>query len=266
MANNLHLDHLSACEAEANAFKAESVVANDLCAQNSNALKSYSDAAFSNSLCVSGSASINNLCVNNLQAQNFSQCNVFRAAATNSADSSYTLGSLIDWNLVLDDPNSNLSLAPFSYKVPASGYYMVTFNMYNNALAGALPISGALVGSLSLLANGNLLRQQYSPFLAASDQQSASLSSLSLLNAGDVLTMKYDVLVQGASGFLPYAGTVNLQANGLFPAQSGFAIMQLSSLCSLSGGSQPQQPCAPCPVVSIPCSLVAVPCANDSSR
>jgi hypothetical protein len=209
-------------------LSAESETVNQLCAVNAN---------------------INNLCVQNLTAVNNTTCVKYRAAVTLSANTAYTLGSPIDWDVVLDDPNGNVATGPFSYTVPVSGYYASSFYIRSDSLAGASTIVGVPIGLLTILSNTNVLRQYQSSYLSFSGIQNANLGSLLLLNAGDVLTMKYDVLaLDQVTGLQPYVGTVSLQGNGSFLGESGFEIHYLSSLnCTPTGQ------CIPCVPVTVKC-------------
>lgn len=265
---NLHAKCLKADEACIEHLKAEdaqmeSLVVNDLCASGSVKAKDLQADSFSaNSLCAQ-SGTINELCVTNLSVQNQNTFNKYRAAVTSSADFLYSLGSPINWDLVLDDPNSNVAMGPFSYTVPLSGYYTATFHLNSNALAGANPILGVPVGHQELLVNGLPLRDQFSPFLSFSDQQNGNFSSLLLLNAGDVITMKYNVIVlDPVLGQIDYAGSVNLQADGTALDTSLFIIHLLSNEMG-----QPPVSCKVCPLVEIPCSHLEIDCNSqcDSS-
>ena len=187
-------------------------------------------------------AKIDVLCVDTLLAEK--KCERYRATVTNSADSVYSLGSPLKWNLVLDDPNSNITLNPvFSYKVPKSGYYILTVSVQSNTLQSTATIVGAPAGKLTVLSNNAVLVSQLATYLAFSDEQHITLSSLVLLNAGDVITMKYEVMALNSSnGEVSVPGTINLEANGFFPASSGFGIHLLSSLDCGSNGCEPRQP------------------------
>lgn len=274
--NELNLDKLCVKCVQAQCIKSENITANNVCAQSvevsdlfaenetANNIcvpgmvqsgQVWSDKSYSNSICAQ-TANFGTACINNLTVGNLNHCVKWRAAVTNSADIVYNLGSPINWNSVLDDPNSNVSLSPFTYTVPASGYYLLTLHIDINSLAGGSIIAGSPISITEILVNGNELRSQFSPFLSFNDQQSTSLTSLCLLNAGDVLTTIFNILIfDQSSGLIPYIGTVALKSNGQFAGQSGFGIHYLSSLnCT-------QQICPQCPQVTIPCMPVTTPCA-----
>jgi hypothetical protein len=247
--NELSLHKLCADYARIDCLEVCKFKPDHVCAQLLEGVQVNADSLNANKLCAQD-ANLNNLCVTNLNAPNFVPKIKFRAASTFNTDTVYTLGSVINWNVVLDDPNSNVSLSPFSYTVPVSGYYTLTFHMDHFALSGSASISGTPVGRLRMLVNGNELRTQYTPFLSFSDEQSTSLNSICLLNAGDKITMVYDVLVFDiVNGLQPYVGTVTIEANGSFAGQSGFAIHFLSG-----NPTQPPVSCLVCPPVVISCA------------
>lgn len=244
---------------EAVHLMAENEVVNNLCVSQD--LKANSVEALSlnaNSLC-SQDGVINKLCVNDLTVGNINHCVKWRAAVTLSVNTVYSLGSNVNWDVILDDPNGNVALSPFSYTVPNSGYYSLSYYLNSDSLSGGSVIAGIPIGLLTVTVNGSELRQFNAPYLAFSGIQKANLSSLVLLNAGDLVRMKYEVLVfDQAFGLVSYVGNANLKGNGLFPNESGFEIHYLSSLnCS----SIMCQPCAP---VSLPCQPVSVSCKDQN--
>lgn len=246
--NELNLHKLCADSIKACSIKAEKFNTDELCLQSAEVKDLFVERETVNDLCARN-ANIDSLCVNNLKVGSFNKCEKYRAAATYSANTVYTLGSIVNWNIVLDDPNGNIALAPFYYTVPVSGYYMASFHVDSTTLAGVGVIVGTPVGRLQISVNGNPLTKDLAPCLSFSDLQSSTLTSLVLLNAGDVLTMKYDVLVvDSILGLIPYVGTVVIQGNGSFPGQSGFGIHYLSSLdCA------PGEACPICPLVEVVC-------------
>jgi hypothetical protein len=212
------------------------------------------DTLNSNHLC-SQDGTINRLCVNDLTVGNLNHCAKWRAAVTFNADTPYVLGTNVEWNTILDDPNGNVSIGPFSYTVPVSGYYVLNYHLNSNSLAGAITLAGVPIGLLGVLVNGLQLLDDQAPFLTFSNSQTATLSGVVLLNAGDIIKMKYNVLVMDpASGFILYVGSVNLEGNGSFPGQSFFTIHYLSSLnCT-------PVTCQPCAPVEIPCQPMTIVC------
>lgn len=249
-------------ELDAHMINVEQEVANNICV--SGKLSASNVAALNlnaNNLC-SQNGTINNLCVNNLNAVNIvGGGQKYRAAVTFSADSNYILGQPINWNVVLDDPNNNVLLSPvFGYTVPVAGYYLITFDLDQINVVSNSTLGGVPVGVLQLLVNGSKLRINNAPFLSFSNQQDATLSGISLLNAGDVITMNYNIAyVDSVLGLTNLIGSVTIEGNGSFAGESGFAIHLLSAMNS--GGSTPIV-CAPCPAVTVGCQNINIDCSN----
>lgn len=246
---------------KANHLMVEQEVANTICVSDTlTASKVKALSINSNDLCAQ-SGVINNLCVNNLTAGSINYCEKYRAVTTFNSNLTYTLGSPINWNSIIDDPNGNVALAPFSYTIPVSGYYIVSvaFNTFN--LQGSATLGGIPIGVLTVLSNGNLLRQASQVYLTFSSKSSELLSALIYINAGDVITSKYEIFyMDPVAGLIPYVGTVDVVASGPIPFTSGFSIHYLSS----SNCSSPII-CQPCPVVEVPCTPVTVNCYHRSS-
>jgi hypothetical protein len=242
-AERIKADHICA-----DSLTVENEIAENICVSGMlQASQAFSDKSNTNSLCAV-SANIGSACISDLKVANIDYCEKYRAAVTVAAPMSYVLGSNIDWNVVLDDPNSNISFSPFSYTVPVAGYYLLTYYLASSDLKGSDPIAGIPIGLLTVLVNGNVLRQFNSAYLSFSLTQDSNLSALVLLNAGDIIQMNYQVQVMNPNtGYSAYVGTVNINGNGLFPGGSGFEIHYLSSLNCF------QNVCAICPEVVIPC-------------
>ena len=197
-----------------------------------------------------------NICSNGLTKVNeFQQCGKYRATAVFSVDTPYILGTLVPWNTILDDPNGNIALAPFSYTAPISGYYMITAKINQRDIAGASTIIGTPIANLELLVNGSSFREIFSPYLSFHNEQKVVLSSLISLNAGDVVQAHYHVYVMDdVIGFSPYIGTIVIKGNGTEANNSLFKIHYLSSDCT-------DLPCTPCQSVCTPepCDIPCVP-------
>lgn len=230
----------------------------------------------------------NNACINTLNAGSFLQCGRYRATMTFATNQTYTLGSLINWDTILDDPNNNVSLSPnTTYTAPVSGYYTLLLQLDQQDIQGALAILGVPVANLQLLVNGVLFRQTYIPFLTFSNSQKATVSGLISLKAGDVVTSAFNVLVmQDSVGLADYVGTVNIIGTGSEENGSVFKIHLLSQDCpnftpcpactgatGCSSGGCPSRttPCtsvqvAPCtPVGPNPCPSMSCPTPNCNS-
>jgi len=260
-ADKINATKICSAEIDAVQFLGNSASINDLCVSGS--IKATNAGAINlnaNNLCAQA-GTINKLCVNDLTVQNMNSCVKWRAAATLSTNSTYTLGTNVNWNVTLDDPNNNVTLSPFAYTVPVSGYYLISYYLNCDSLSGASVITGIPIGLLTISVNNVELRQAQAPYLSFSVLQKGNLSALVMLNAGDVVRMKYDVLAFDANlGLVPFVGTVSLKGNGLFPGQSGFEIHYLSSLVCMPGGS-----CQICPPVIVSCQpnmINCTPCSN----
>lgn len=252
------LDNACLGAAQINQASANSITANSLCVSGPASAQVLQSVDFSTNTLCARSGTINDLCVTNLSVMNNVSTTKYRAAVTKINDS-YTLGTNLDWNNVIDDPNNNVSLAPFFYTVPVSGYYNASYYINSINLTGAQPILGSPIGLLTIYVNGNELRQFNAPFLSFNSQQYGLLSSLLLLNAGDKVTMDYNVLVlDPVSGLKKYVGTVSLIGTSAFADSSGFEIILLSQLAS---GPVPPT-CRQCPVISVPCQPNSIDCSK----
>lgn len=261
-AKKIWVDHevvndLCAQQAEIGALSVVNEVANSICSQAVVASNLNADSATVNNLCAQ-SANMNDLCVNNLRVQNFQNCNIFRATAVLSANLTYTLGTDVLWNTVLDDPNSNFNTATGAYTAPKSGYYNHTIQIDSSNLQGSAVIAGIPVASVEVWVNGVFFRRVLSPLLSFSTSQSAFYSSLILLNSGDVVTSRANILVlDPVLGLMNYVGTSTLQGNGTFPNNSSFGIILISELCTSSPGVM----CTPCQPVTVSCQPFTLPCS-----
>jgi hypothetical protein len=259
ISNQLKVSKLCAGKVKTEGLCTDKLVAKSACVTALQATTLAVQTETVNNLCAVN-ANINNLCVQNLTSTNQVNCVKWRADVTLSGNVNYTLGTPIAWNVVLDDPNSNVVLSPFSYTVPVTGYYDLSFYVSSDTLAGAGVLAGTPIGLLTILTNGNILRQFQSAYLSFSGLQTANLGSLVLLNAGDVLTMNYSVLTMDAvNGLVPFTGTVSMKGNGTFPAQSGFAIHYLSSLNCTTPAGATCTPCITVPPIVCDCDNIMEP-------
>lgn len=231
-----------------------SLGAKDICAININATNAGVSNLVANNACISG----------NLRAANFQPCGKYRAAITFSADTSYVLGSAVNWNTVLDDPNSNVSLGPTLYTVPLSGYYLVTIQIDQHDLipASGNPILGTPVVLIELLINGVVSRQAFVPYLSFTSEQNSLLTAMILANAGDKLSSDFKVLaVDPVLGLIPVAGSVTIDADGS-SLKSLFTVHLLSVTCT-DMPCAPSVPCVPCvPSTCVPCAPAAGATSN----
>lgn len=227
------------CWQKAKSVSSESIGVNDLCAVNAN---------------------INTLCVTNLTAPNFTTCNTSRAYLGFSAPFAYTLGNVINFNVVLDDPSSISSMVPNThFTAPSAGYWDVSAFINASNLQGAAIIVGNPVASLSLQVNGVSRASIYTPFLSFSPAFTDSIAANLYLNAGDVVTAVLNVLVQSGAGVAPYVGTMTL-SGGPLPATvdpSTLSMVLVSNLCTASATPGQGAACVTCvPVVGPDCPTV----------
>lgn len=194
-------------------------------------------------LCVTGTARLNEI------------CGLYRASAEFLADVPYTLGDPVNFDDIVDDPNGNISLAPFYYTVPVSGYYIATVQIDTVGLDGSNVILGTPVAQLNLLVNGVERRRAFCPYLTFNDTQQTDLSFLLLVNAGDRITIDYKVLVvDQATGTVPYVGTTNIVGGD---NRTIFKIHYLSSTCTPNAG------CQSCSFIPVPCTTECIPLPNS---
>lgn len=225
-------------------IKAKSIAAKRLCAQKIQADHLHAEhATVTRKLCAHdvhapkaclGDLTVENICSNGLTKVNtFQQCGKYRATAVFSTVTTYTLGTPVNFDVELDDPNNNQTVAPFSYTAPLSGYYIVTLQIDQRNLQtfGGDPILGTPVANIDIQVNGVTRRQAFFPYLTFHNEQFANISALVSLRAGDVVTARYTVFALNDGGFGSVAGTVDILGNGSTDNQSIFKIHYLSSDC-----------------------------------
>jgi hypothetical protein len=206
---------------------------------------------------------VNTICVANPGVATQAEvCGLWRATVVYSAPTLYTLGDPLNFDIILDDPNGNIETVfpDTTYTVPKSGYYIVTLKIDQKSLItfSGDPILGTPVANPQILVNGTVYREGYFPYLAFSGLQKSLLTSIISLNAGDVVSGKFEVYALNDSGFQSIVGTVNISGNGTEGGQQSlFKIHYLSSDCT---GTPPCQPCGPC---QVPCGMCPNPC-DDS--
>jgi len=240
-------------------LQAEDAIMNNLCLSvGLKAKKVEAQSLNTNSLCAQ-SGTINTLCVNDLSVVNLN-ANLFvkyKAFVYFSANSNYVLGNNVDFDVILDDPNNNVSLAPFAYTAPVAGYYAVTLQVDQINLVTSDPLLGVPTAHLKIYVNNVLVRDATVPFLTFSNQQKSNIGSLLILNAGDKVQAQYSVDQLSNSGLAPVSGSVTIEGG---PNATLFGIHFLSGLIN----NGPSVSCSPCPAVQTPCSSVIVDCDRDS--
>lgn len=255
---SLSLDNLCVkcgriCWLKSKYITVEDLNLNNLCAQKINSKEVNSATANLNKLCVQ-EAIINKLCVNDLSAPNLKICNKYRFYIGFTTDFLYSLGADMNFNLISDDPNSNISVSPNTfYTVPVAGYYTLSLFVNSFNLTGSGVITGTPVSQLSVKVNGTLRKETVAPFLAFNLSQKVTITAHLYLAAGDKVEVNYNVLVMDATlGLIPYVGTVMLKGGAVsFDESSTWDMVLLTELC---GGSSVT--CAPCVPAVISCEPV----------
>ena len=217
--------------------------AQNICTENLTATVGCIGQFTANTACIPGS----------LIAGDLKQCAKYVAAIDFAVNSVYTLGDIINWDTIIDDPNGNVSFSPNTYyTAPYSGYYLISVQIDQFNINGVKPIIGIPVTNIGIEVNGIPNLQTYVPYLSFHDAQQGNSSSLIHLTAGDVVTAKYNVYVMTDSfGFSPYVGQVTIDST------SFFKIHLLSITCA-------DLPCAPCVVGCAPSATGCEPFGTGS--
>src|SRR5437016_8284391 len=110
-----------------------------------------------------GTLRANSICSSSpLITNQIEQCGIFRATAAYSVDTVYTLGDPLNFDLILDDPNSNVETVfpDTTYTAPRSGYYIVTIQVNQDVLSLISPavILGTPIADVKVLVNGIAVR------------------------------------------------------------------------------------------------------------
>ena len=237
---------------DANESCMTSLNAMNICAQNATISNLGVTSLVANDLCIPGT----------LRAANFAGGSKYRATVNYAVNTTYTLGSLFNFNNVVDDPNGNITSSPTTYTAPITGYYTFSFKVNSTNLT---PSNGAILGSPianpEVYVNGILVRELFSPFLTFLNEQKLILSSLITLNAGDQVTMKYKVLAFDAtSGLIEIPGTVDIVGSGIEDGNSFFKITIINANTN-SVVCQPVINCIPCtPMQCVPRTPSSTPC------
>lgn len=253
--NVLNLKLLCACKVHAGCIESQNINAGQVdtrvlntdsfCAQN---IKSSSVCV--DNLGVKDNACIETLTANDLQAGDLcvtgltslgEVCGLYRAIANFSAEASYTLGDDLNFDNVIDDPNSDVSL-PFAYTAPVEGYYLVNAHVSQRDLITPSPVLGAPTAVLQLVVNGQVVRSLMTSFMSFSNHQQSNMTGVLRLMAGDVLTVRYIVNRLSDAGFVPVDGSVTIE-DGL--QSSEIVIHYLSSACVVPFSCEPRE-CEPC--------------------
>jgi hypothetical protein len=236
---------------------AEEVRTNKLCAKSAEIedLKSNHVAARDMDACnvCADQVSANYVCVNG----NVEHCTKYKAHIALSTQATYTLNTPIPFDLIVDDPNGNVSLVPFPrYIAPKTGYYEVTLGVGLSAIhPGFGPIPGIPVVRPEVVVNGLHYLKNVSAFLSFGGPfQNTVLSGTVRLNAGDEVYAHFGVLyVDPFTGVQHYQAEVELEAangNGVPFTETFMTIHYKSSDCPVA---------CPCPQTSL-CEFPEVTC------
>ncbi len=236
----------------------DSINTDNLCANNINVNHQLCAPSFSSPMVCAEQVNATNFCASGLVLANaFQQCGKYRATVVMSTDTLYPLGTDIDFDAVIDDPDGDVTIAPMEYHAPLSGYYITTVQIDMSGLSGGAPVLGIPVANLQILVNGVVTRESFTPFLSFHNEQNTTITALMGLKAGDIVTMRYLIYIMSdVLGFTPYVGTIVIKGNGTEANNSIFKIHYLSSDCT----SVPCTPCQPC--TPTPCNVPCTPCAT----
>jgi len=207
-----------------------------------------------------GNVVANNLCVPGELKAKIKVCSQYEATAVYSALTTYNLGDLLNFNLILSNASGALTSSPTSYTAKVAGNYIVMFQIDQQNLVPTPafgPILGVPVANPQIILNGVIHREQYSSYLTFFNQQRSTMTALVRLAVGDVMQFKYKVLaVNQASGITEIAGTVDILGNGSTNDQSVVKVELISVDCANEPVScLPVIPCAPCtPKQCVPCT------------
>ncbi len=233
MSDEMSVNSMCAQNIQSLNVKSENLNANDVCLQRLLVKDEQVTNLAAQNLCAVN-ANFDHLCVSDLKVQNFKPCNTVRAYVGYNTDTLYTLGAILNFDSVLDNPSNLFSLSPSKFTAPVAGYYEFSMFLAANQLNGSTIITGVPVGQLSVYVNGVERKAIPVPFLGFAIGVKGLLSADFLLNAGDVLTMALNVLIQDpALGLVPYAGTMVLNGGPLTSIDPASASLLLKSeLCN----------------------------------
>jgi hypothetical protein len=204
--------------------------------------------------------SVNNLCVSGtLTAANSLNCGVYKASVVFGKLNTYTLGTPLNFDTIVSDPNNNITLAPTAYKAPVAGDYLAVLQVnIQNLLPAAGPILGTPIADPQLYVNGVLVREAYWGFMNFYPQQKSNLVANLSLKLGDIVTAQYNILsLNSSNGLITVAGTVDILGDGTENNTSSLKLELLSATCAAGNvtACAPVIPCTPCvPMTCVPCT------------
>jgi hypothetical protein len=279
----------------ADLIKTETVVSDVQCARETITDDLCARRIRTNSLCTDD-LQMNNLCANNVQVQdnfcatradideiwtstlntnhvcvdgNVEHCTNFKAYLSLTTSVEYVLGTTINFNIIVDDPNGDVLVGPTRYVAPRTGYYIATLGVGVLDLTTTVVIAGVPVARSEIRVNDDRILKGFSPWLAFNSEfQNSVISGIVRLEAGDEVTASYRIFyLDPNSGVAILPGTVGLEAvgeQGQTFTETFLAIHYLSSDCPVECPPSPVQ-CPPCTTISCPpcqtvCNPVIPPC------
>ncbi len=226
---------------------------NHVCAQDAQLNFLCSNDARTHSLCAD-SINTTTLCVSGL----FVSCAPFSASAAVSLNYTYTLGDVVQFDLTLADPSGAIiqSFDETHYIAPRSGLYLITTQINQKDLTGPSIIAGTPVSIVEIWVSGVLRRQVYLPYLTFNNAQTAEVTTMLGLQAGNDLIIRYKVgIVDPIAGFIEYPGFVTILGSGLDIFRTVLFAHFLGELdCP---------PCPPCEISCTPCEVDCTPCTFE---
>jgi hypothetical protein len=239
---------------------AESIKGKELCAQHIVTDSICTTSALTQDLCAVRAAirslCIEKQCVSHLSTNTLNitdtlclqgdYCVSFRSFMKIGTNQPFDLGSGIPFDTIVDDPNHNITLnSPSFYTAPRTGYYMITASVAESGITGSTVFTGVPTADIEVLVNGVVELRTRNSYLSFSKLQISTASGIVILNAGDVVTVNYQLFIlDPVLGEIPYVGSVNLISSG--PSQTFMATHYLSSLCPAPS------PCQACTKVECP--------------
>jgi hypothetical protein len=155
----------------------------------------------------------------------------YKASMSRSSNlNNYKLGSVIDFETVRDDPNSDL-ISTTTYRAPITGYYVVSARACAliQDLQSSKPLTGTPIAVAKIYVNGEVILDAHSAFLGFGEFQNSTISGIICLNAGDLVDIRYALeIINNSQGQGNYNGTITLCGSPT-KKDTCFAIHYLSS-------------------------------------
>lgn len=124
---------------------------------------------------------------------------------------SYTLGNIINFDQIGDNPGSNISGIVPGYVVPVAGYYMVSIGLTSNNLTITEVTLSSPVCQVEIVKNSTVVFQAYQPIVNVGSLNHHALTGMVRAEAGDVLYASYTAWAVRLNGsFGSVTGTADL--------------------------------------------------------